>query len=96
MARKLFFIISYDISDEKRLRRVFEFLEDYGQWKQKSVFECWLTEKEYQQVKDGLKELVKPREDRIRFYRLCEACRQKAFAYGWGELPDSPEEEVIL
>ena len=96
MAKKLFFIISYDISDEKRLRRVFEFLEDYGQWKQKSVFECWLTEKEYQQVRAGLKELIKPREDRVRFYRLCEACRKQAFSHGWGELPDSPEEEVIL
>jgi CRISPR-associated protein Cas2 len=47
-------------------------------------------------TKAGLKALLKPREDRVRIYRLCEACRKKAFSYGWGELPEDFEEGVIL
>ena len=94
--KRQFFIISYDISDQKRLKRVHSFLRDFGQWKQKSVFECWLTPEEYQTVKKGLKELIKNKEDRIRFYRLCHSCREKAFHFGWGELPENYEEEIIF
>ncbi len=96
MPAHYFYIISYDISDDKRLKRVHQFLKDYGRWVQRSVFECWLTPETYDRVKQGLKALIKPREDRIRFYRICEACRKEAFSYGWGELPEDFEEEVIL
>ncbi len=96
MAKRHFYIISYDISDDKRLKKVHKFLKDYGEWKQRSVFECWLTPEAYEQVKKGLKSLIKPRVDRVRIYRLCTSCRQKAFAYGWGNLPEDFEEEIII
>lgn len=94
--KKHFYIVSYDISDQKRLKRVHDFLKDFGEWKQRSVFECWLDEKEYLKMKTGLKEIIKPKEDRIRIYRLCSACRKKTFSYGWGELPQDYEEEMIF
>ncbi|WP_082863611.1 CRISPR-associated endonuclease Cas2 [Thermodesulfatator autotrophicus] len=96
MSKRYFYIVSYDISDDKRLREMHKFLKDYGEWKQKSVFECWLTPEAYENMKAGIKRIFKPREDRVRIYRLCETCRKKAFSYGWGELPDDFEEDVIL
>ncbi len=96
MKNKNFYIISYDISDEKRLKRVAKFLEDWGERKQKSVFECWLTEEELKQVKEGLKEIINPKEDRVRFYSLCKSCREKTQTFGLGRLPEDPKDIQII
>jgi hypothetical protein len=37
------YIVSYDISNERRWRRVFKLMRGYGQWLQLSVFQCRLT-----------------------------------------------------
>jgi CRISPR-associated protein Cas2 len=38
-------LVTYDISDNKRRTKLATFLEGYGRRVQKSVFECWLTDK---------------------------------------------------
>lgn len=37
------YIVTYDISDEKRWRRLFKLMKGYGEWLQLSVFQCRLT-----------------------------------------------------
>ena len=37
------YIVTYDISDEKRWRRLFKVMHGYGEWLQLSVFQCRLT-----------------------------------------------------
>jgi CRISPR-associated protein Cas2 len=37
------YIVSYDISNDRRWRRVFKLMRGYGQWLQLSVFQCRLT-----------------------------------------------------
>ena len=37
------YIVVYDISDPKRLRRVFKLMKGYGEWVQLSVFQCRLS-----------------------------------------------------
>jgi CRISPR-associated protein Cas2 len=37
------YIVTYDISDEKRWRRLFKVMKGYGEWLQLSVFQCRLT-----------------------------------------------------
>ena len=37
------FIVTYDIADPKRLRRVYDLMRGYGTWLQLSVFRCELT-----------------------------------------------------
>ncbi len=36
------YVISYDISDPKRWRRIFRIMKGYGEWLQLSVFQCRL------------------------------------------------------
>jgi hypothetical protein len=36
-------VVSYDISNDRRWRRVFKLMRGYGQWLQLSVFQCRLT-----------------------------------------------------
>ena len=36
------YVVTYDIGDQKRWRRVFKLMKGYGQWLQLSVFHCRL------------------------------------------------------
>ena len=96
MSSKSFYIISYDISDPKKLKEVHHFLKDYGTWVQLSVFECWLTEEEYKKVKDTLKNLIDPVQDRVRFYNLCKQCREKTTSFGWSEMAEDPSDSIVI
>lgn len=37
------YVVAYDISDQKRWRRVFKIMNGYGEWLQLSIFQCRLT-----------------------------------------------------
>lgn len=64
-------VVSYDISDDKRRRKVAAIMEGYGYRVQFSVFECNLTKKQMAEMKRALRPLVKAKEmDSIRFYPL--------------------------
>ena len=64
-------VISYDISDDKRRRRVAKKMEGYGYRVQYSVFECDLTAQQMKTLKKALRPYVKAREgDSIRFYLI--------------------------
>jgi CRISPR-associated protein Cas2 len=43
MREEHLFIVTYDISDPKRWRRVFGVMNGYGEWLQLSVFQCRLS-----------------------------------------------------
>ena len=92
-----FYLISYDIGDEKRLQKVRKFLKDYGKAVQKSVFECWLTSEELERITAWLKDFIRSSEDRVRIYRLCRFCRQNVLYSGPDDNPlEEPPEELIL
>ncbi|MBX3055840.1 MAG: CRISPR-associated endonuclease Cas2 [Anaerolineae bacterium] len=64
-------VISYDISDDKRRRKVATIMEGYGYRVQFSVFECDLTPQQLRKMKQELRRYVKPKEmESIRFYPL--------------------------
>lgn len=51
------YVISYDISDTKRWRRLFKLMHGYGEWLQLSVFQCRLSARrraELQAFIDGI------------------------------------------
>ena len=49
---KHFYLISYDISNDKRRLKVMKALEDYGTRVQYSVFECWLRPQDLKSLKN--------------------------------------------
>ena len=91
-----FYLISYDIRDPKRLQRIHKFLKDYGKPIQKSVFECWLTQKELEEVISWLEDFIKRKEDRVRIYHLCRKCLKNLEFSGPVYFAEEPEEELIL
>jgi len=61
------YVVMYDISDDKRLRRVFRICLGYGDRLQYSVFRCNLTPTELVQLRGRLGEVIHHREDQIVF-----------------------------
>ena len=61
------YIISYDVSDPKRLRKVFKTLRGYGDHLQLSVFRCELSPKERVEVRAKLSDIIHHREDQVIF-----------------------------
>jgi len=80
----VFFLVSYDICDPKRLPKVAKLMEGYGSRVQYSVFECILTERQFQELQRRLKRLIRVETDSVRFYRLCESCRAEITIMGQG------------
>lgn len=65
MSSERLFIVTYDISDQRRWRRVFKAMHGYGEWIQLSVFQCRLTRRRRAELETRLRELVKNGEDHV-------------------------------
>lgn len=59
------FLVSYDVCDAKRLRKVYKKMQGFGKPAQYSVFFCPLSRTEKIQMLDQLGMLIKHDEDRI-------------------------------
>src|SRR5579863_6278233 len=64
------YLVSYDISNPKRLRRVARSLEGFGVRLQYSVFECPLDDLRLAKLKAELQSLLKHDEDQVLFVSL--------------------------
>ncbi len=64
------FLVTYDICDPKRLRRVFEIMRGYGDHLQLSVFRCDLSAQERVELRAQLVEVLHMEEDQVLFVDL--------------------------
>jgi CRISPR-associated protein Cas2 len=64
------FIVAYDISDPKRLRKVYRTLTGYGDHLQLSVFRCDLTASQRIQLEAKLGQTIEHSEDQVMFVDL--------------------------
>lgn len=64
------YIVAYDVSDPKRLRRVFRTLKGYGDHLQYSVFRCDLTRSQRLQLEAKLGHTIEHAEDQVMFVDL--------------------------
>ena len=71
----MFVLVTYDVSTvdkagARRLRRVAQACEDYGQRVQKSVFECKVDQRIWVVLKARLLREIDEQQDSLRFYFL--------------------------
>ncbi len=64
------YIVTYDICDKKRLRKVFKLCKGYGIHLQYSVFECDLTNAERATFESRLQEIIDATDDQVIFVNL--------------------------
>ena len=65
MSGERLYIVTYDIANQRRWRRVFKAMHGYGEWLQLSVFQCRLTRRRRAELETRLRELVKNGEDHV-------------------------------
>ena len=89
------YLISYDVSDDKRRYRVVEALKDYAHRVQYSVFECDLEEAELDALLKRVDMAIDDKEDSCRVYRLCAACAIEVLVMGKGKPWEEPKVIII-
>ena len=77
-----FYLIAYDMSNNKRRLKLAKLLESLGMRVQGSVFEGWLTGSELEYLIQNGKPLIHDSEDSLRIYPVCRACHDKMILIG--------------
>jgi len=75
------YVVSYDVSDPRRLRRVYRTLLGYGDHLQLSVFRCDLTVRELIELRGKLAEVIDHTEDQVLFVDVGPAEARGATAF---------------
>ena len=91
----LFYVVAYDIPDDKRRKKIADLLEGYGKRVQYSVFECLLTQAKYDELRLKLKKRVKLSEDSVRFYPLSRQNLNQVETWGGQPVTIPPSSTVI-
>jgi CRISPR-associated protein Cas2 len=64
------YIVTYDICEAKRLKKVFKEMRNWGDHLQYSVFECQLSPVELIQLRQRLSDIINYAEDQVLFINL--------------------------
>jgi len=67
---RLLYIVTYDVCEKKRLRRIFKLMRGYGDHLQFSVFRCELSDRERAELMEKLGGIVKHDEDQVLLFPL--------------------------
>ena len=63
-------LVTYDIRDDRRLRKVYRLMRGYGQHTQYSVFLCELSATRFAELQARLEQLIAKRRDQVLFVDL--------------------------
>lgn len=85
MLRDRRIIVAYDITDDKRRRKLYKLLKSFGIRTQYSFFECLLSEMQYERLRVGIRKLIEVKEDRVGIMLLCERCHERIERMGYEE-----------
>jgi len=77
-------LITYDITEPKRLNALRKFLNEFGLRTQKSVFECDIDEEAIRRIKVYCKQELNLLYDSVRIYRICNRCINRVVISGRG------------
>ena len=70
----MFYLVSYDIPDDKRRTKLAKTIKDFGDRVQYSVFECILDKNLLDKMADRIDKIIVEKEDSVRIYCLCANC----------------------
>jgi CRISPR-associated protein Cas2 len=93
-AQTFFYVIAYDVTDDKRRRKLHNLLSGYCGWTQYSLFEGHLTSKERVALEEKLCRIIDEDEDSVRFYPLCADDVERVMTFG-SDPPDETSEIII-
>lgn len=72
-------LIIFDITDDKRRRRVNKVLEGFGVRIQKSAFECQIDIYQFERLVEKIERIINCEEDVLRIYRFTDLTKTVTF-----------------
>ena len=91
----MFYVISYDIPDDRRRGQLAKVLKGFGTRVQYSVFEAHLNRTQYAELKNAVDRVIDLSEDSVRYYALCSACAGRIEVPAVGEVTSEPQTIVV-
>ncbi len=89
----MFYVVSYDIPDDRKRNKIANIMLDFGKRVQYSVFERILDEKLFEKMIKRIEKIVSS-EDSVRIYPLCAKCDKIVKILGSGEI--AKDEDVYI
>lgn len=90
------YIISYDISDQKALKKTAKKLEDFAYRIQKSVFMEDFSDAEFKKLQQEITPLIDRKSDSLIFLPVCQSCFEKMRHLGIVDINMQQGECMIL
>ncbi len=90
--RTYLILIIYDVTDSKRRYRIAKKLKGYGEWVQRSAFECHLTLKQYEDMIKDILPYFEFDKDLLRIYKLTG----QADVRTWGKIEETKDEDLLI
>jgi len=90
LVERYFFVMVYDITNNKRRAKLAKLLESLGERVQYSVFELYLTRPELERLIKRMRKFIDEKKDAVRIYALCTTCRGKVSCLGQGQNSAAP------
>jgi len=78
----MIFLITYDITDNKRREKLSKFLEEIGVRLQYSVFECRINPKHLKNIKSEITKKINIAKDSVLIYQICASCVKSKIQIG--------------
>ena len=91
----MFYVISYDIPDNRRRNQLAKVLKGFGTRVQYSVFEAHLTRPQFEEMQRAVGRVIDTSEDSVRYYALCSACATRVEVPALGNVTSDPETIVV-
>jgi len=79
---RMFYVISYDIVDDKKRRKLAKYLESYGVRVQYSVFETELSDTQLSAMIRGISSRIDKSTDTVRIYAIPKDFRERIITIG--------------
>jgi len=95
MDERAFYVLAYDIADDRRRAKIAKAMEAVGERVQGSVFEAYLSGAELEKLLRKMVKLMDGGQDGLRVYCLCSACRGKIQTRGLGKVTPPPGLAII-
>ena len=92
----MFYLICFDIVDDRDRTRVGKIIGNHGRRVQKSVFECSdLSEEQILKLKTAIDDQIDDNSDSVRYYPMCRSCLNKLEFSGTGRKPIMKKFHVV-
>ena len=91
----MFYVISYDIPDNRRRSQLAKVLKGFGTRVQYSVFEAHLNRTQYEELKRAVTRVIDSSEDSVRYYAICGACATRIEVQALGDVTSDPQTIVV-